>query len=55
MATIVLTTLIHAPPERCFDLSRSVELHVASTRQTAERAIGAVMSGLLGLGQEITC
>src|ERR1700730_8096635 len=54
MPKIVLMTLIHAPPERCFDLSRSVELHVASTRQTGERAVGAVTSGLLGLGEEVT-
>lgn len=54
MSTILLTTLIHAPPERCFDLSRSIELHVSSTRQTGERAIGAVTSGLLGLGEEVT-
>ena len=54
MPTIVLVTLIHAPPERCFDLSRSVDLHVLSTRQTGERAVGAVTSGLLGLGEEVT-
>jgi ligand-binding SRPBCC domain-containing protein len=54
MPKIVLVTLIHAPPERCFDLSRSVDLHVTSTRQTGERAVGAVTSGLLGLGEEVT-
>ncbi len=54
MPTIVLTTLIHAPPERCFDLSRSIALHVASTRQTSERVVGAVTSGLLGFGEEVT-
>jgi ligand-binding SRPBCC domain-containing protein len=54
MSRIVLVTLIQAPPERCFDLSRSVDLHVASTRQTGERAVGAVTSGLLGPGEEVT-
>jgi ligand-binding SRPBCC domain-containing protein len=54
MAMIALTTLIHAPLERCFDLSRSIELHVVSTRRTGERAVGAVTSGLLGLGEEVT-
>jgi ligand-binding SRPBCC domain-containing protein len=54
MPTIVLTTVIHAPPERCFDLSRSIDLHVTSTRQTGERAVGVVTSGLLGPGQEVT-
>jgi ligand-binding SRPBCC domain-containing protein len=54
MATIHLTTLIHAPLDRCFDLSRSVDLHVASTQNTGERAVGGVTSGLLGLGDEVT-
>jgi ligand-binding SRPBCC domain-containing protein len=54
MPRILLTTMIHAPPERCFDLSRSIDLHVASTRQTGERAVGAITSGLLGLGEEVT-
>ena len=54
MATIELTTLIHAPLERCFDLSRSVDLHVASTSETGERAVGKVTSGLLHLGEEVT-
>jgi ligand-binding SRPBCC domain-containing protein len=54
MPKIVLTTMIHAPPERCFDLSRSIDLHVASTRQTGEHAVGAITSGLLGLGDEVT-
>ena len=54
MPKIVLTTLIHAPPERCFDLSRSVDLHVASTRQTGERAVGNITTGLLALGDEVT-
>lgn len=54
MPRIVLETLIDAPPERCFDLSRSVDLHVLSTQQTGERAVGAVTSGLLALGEEVT-
>ena len=45
---------IEAPPERCFDLSRSVELHTHSTGATGERAVGGVTSGLLALGQEVT-
>jgi ligand-binding SRPBCC domain-containing protein len=54
MSTILLTTLIHAPPERCFDLARSIDLHVASTRQTGERAVRNATCGLLALGQEVT-
>ena len=54
MARIELVTLILAPRERCFDLSRSVDLHVASTEDTGERAVAGVTSGLLHLGDEVT-
>lgn len=43
-----------APPERCFDLARSIELHVRSTSATGERAVAGRTSGLLELGDEIT-
>ena len=45
---------IFAPPERCFDLARSVDAHVASTRGTAEIAVAGVTSGLLGLDDTVT-
>jgi ligand-binding SRPBCC domain-containing protein len=51
---IELTTEVRAPIERTFDLSRSVELHMASTAQTGERAVAGVTSGLIVLGQEVT-
>jgi len=51
---IELTTRIHAPRERCFDLARSVELHIRSTASTKEMAIGGRTSGLLGPGDEVT-
>lgn len=54
MAMIELVTLILAPKERCFDLSRSVELHLASTSDTGERAVAGVTSGLLHAGDEVT-
>jgi len=54
VARIELTTYIAAPPERCFDLARSVELHARSTAATGERAVGGKTSGLLGLGDEVT-
>ena len=54
MIRIQLTTVIEAPIERCFDLSRSVDLHTASTSRTGERAIAGVTAGLIGLGQEVT-
>jgi len=51
---IELTTEVHAPIERTFDLSRSVELHMNSTAQTGERAVAGVTSGLMALGEEVT-
>jgi ligand-binding SRPBCC domain-containing protein len=54
MPVITLVTRIAAPPERCFDLSRSVELHVASTRRSGETAVGGKTSGLLDLGDSVT-
>ena len=50
------TTLIHAPMERCFDLSRSVEVHLLANVHSGEQtvALGGVTSGLVGLSQEVT-
>ena len=54
MPKIILTTLIHAPIEKVFDLSRSVDLHMESTKQTGEKAIAGKTSGLIGLGETVT-
>ena len=54
MPTIEFTVMIHAPIERCFDLARSVDLHMLSTADTGERAIAGVTQGLMGLNDEVT-
>lgn len=54
MPTIELSILIEAPVERVFDLARSLDLHMDSTAETGERAVGGVTSGLLGPDQEVT-
>lgn len=54
MARIVLGTEISAPVERCFDLSRSIDLHQHSTAQTEEKAIAGRTSGLIELGEYVT-
>jgi ligand-binding SRPBCC domain-containing protein len=54
MICIELVTYISAPIQRCFDLSRSIDLHVVSTHSTRERAIAGVTSGLIGAQQEVT-
>lgn len=53
MAVIKLTTLIQAPIERVFDLSRSIDAHQYSTATTSEIAVGGITSGLIGLGEEV--
>jgi ligand-binding SRPBCC domain-containing protein len=54
MPIIVLRTAVNAPPSRCFDLARDVDLHQRSTATSRERAVGGVTSGLLGPGDEVT-
>jgi ligand-binding SRPBCC domain-containing protein len=49
-------TIIHAPVARCFDLARSVEVHLAGNVHWGEQAVaaGGVTSGLVGLAQRVT-
>ncbi len=54
MPVIELTTEVLSPIERTFDLARSVDLHMASTENTGERAIAGVTSGLMAMGDEVT-
>lgn len=39
---------------RCFDLSRSIDLHVVSTKDSNERAIAGRVTGLIKLGETVT-
>ena len=54
MIRLTIKTFIAAPVDRCFDLARSIDLHMASTDWTGERAIAGVTSGLIGPGQEVS-
>jgi ligand-binding SRPBCC domain-containing protein len=54
MPVIVLQTRVAAPPARCFDLARDVDLHQRSTAASRERAVAGVTAGLLGAGDEVT-
>jgi len=54
MPVIVLRTPVKAPPSRCFDLARDIDLHQRSTAASRERVVGGVTSGLLGPGDEVT-
>ncbi|HXH94819.1 MAG TPA: SRPBCC family protein [Thermoanaerobaculia bacterium] len=54
MPTITIETLLPAPPERCFDASRDLDLHVTSMKETAEKAVAGRTSGLIELGEQVT-
>lgn len=54
MVVIELEYEINQKIEICFDLSRSIDVHLASTDGTGERAIGGVTSGLIGMGETVT-
>lgn len=54
MNKIRLTTEINSPKERCFNLCRSMDLHIESTSKTKEKAIAGVTTGLIGQGDFVT-
>ena len=54
MTSIALETIINAPIEICFDLSRSIELHQISTAATDERAIKGKLTGLCEIDDTVT-
>lgn len=54
MPTIHLTTVIHAPLERVFDLSRSITLHKRSMEHTKEVAVKGRTSGLIDYNETVT-
>jgi ligand-binding SRPBCC domain-containing protein len=61
MVRLEEVTVIEAPIERCFDLARSVEVHVLGNTHFGEAAValagvtaGAVTTGLIGLGERVT-
>jgi ligand-binding SRPBCC domain-containing protein len=54
MPVITLHTIIQASPETCFNLSRSVDLHLKSTAETGEQAVAGKTSGLMELNDTVT-
>lgn len=54
MQTIRLTTLIDAPPQRCFLLALSIELQMHSVGKNGDRAIAGRTSGLIRAGETVT-
>lgn len=49
-----MVTELAAPVEVCFDLSRSIDLHLESMIVSGERAVAGVTAGLIGAGEEVT-
>ena len=49
-------TTVSAPIERCFDLARSVEVHLAGNVRWGEQAVATAgqVSGLIGPGRRVT-
>jgi hypothetical protein len=53
MPQLILDTIIKAPLSVVFDLARSIDLHMYSTKKTGEKAIGGVTTGLIEAGQQV--
>lgn len=54
MPRIHITTMIHAPVEVVFDLSRNISLHKLSQRDHQEEAVAGVTSGCINLDETVT-
>lgn len=54
MNVITIVTQIRATPERCFDASRDLDLHMESMGHTGERAVAGRTSGLIEMGEQVT-
>ncbi len=54
MILLDLKTEIDAPINRVFDLARSIDLHIDSAAGTSEKATIGVVSGLIGLDENVT-
>lgn len=51
---IELSTPINAPLNTCFNLARSIDIHVDSMAKTKETAIAGRVSGLIEFGESVT-
>jgi len=51
---ITIVTIVRATPERCFDASRDLDLHLESMGHTGERAVAGRTSDLIELGEQVT-
>jgi ligand-binding SRPBCC domain-containing protein len=49
-----VVTEIAGPKHLCFDLSRSIDLHLESMIASKERAVAGITTGLISEGEEVT-
>lgn len=56
MVTLEEISIIRAPVERCFDMARSVEVHLKGNVHWGEKAVAleGVTTGLVGMGERVT-
>ena len=54
MPEIRLETIINAPIDVVFNLSRSIDLHKISTAHTNEEAVAGKTAGLISMGESVT-
>lgn len=54
VTSFALVTRTTVPVEQLFDVSLSIDEHVASMAESDERAIGGVTGGSIGLGEAVT-
>ncbi len=54
MGRLRIVTDITAAADVCFDLSRSIDLHLESMAASGERAVAGVTSGLISAGEHVT-
>lgn len=54
MPKFIIYTKIYASADICFNLARSIDLHLDTMKHTRETAIAGVTSGLIGLGETVT-
>lgn len=54
MPVIRTSVFIAAPAERCFDLARSIDIHMLSASHTGEKAVAGRTSGLIRLHESVT-
>lgn len=54
VSSFVVVTRTRVPVERLFDVSLSIDEHLASMEHSGERAVAGVTKGSIGLGETVT-